>query len=78
MSEPNDEGLSGLGESVRRVAEEGFDVLLQSRRNEADRKALLRWAAARCGCDEGTYAEAVLYVLDLLATLPKGTSLCIK
>jgi len=77
MSEPNDQ-LRGLAESIRRVAEDGFNMLLESHRNDADRKELQRWVSARCGRGDCSQKDAAHYVLDLLATLPKGTSLCIK
>lgn len=74
MAEPNDQ-LSGIAESVRRDAEEGLNLLLDSQRHVYGASALSKWVTDRTG---GFHSTAAGYVLDLLATLPKGTSLCIK
>lgn len=77
MAEPNDQ-LNGLAEAVRRTAEDGLEVLLNSRRHLYGDRELVKWAASRTGNGLIGRKESIAYVLDLLATLPKGTSLCIK
>lgn len=76
MSEPNDH----IRENVKRLAEEGLSLWADcSSGNPLDVRSLRAWHRIRDPkAVDGSQQEPSQFIASLLASLPKGTSLCIK
>lgn len=80
MSEPNDD-LGCLQRNVREQAEDGLSLLVQwaLSGSDIDKQLYRDWACRSQGWDRDAMRHEPSFVLgQVLASLPKGTSLCIK